>query len=255
MYPNELFFGVTLYEVMIVVGLLSAMLLYRRYSAWAGLSPRLHNLVIVSVTSAVVVGYLLGCLAQAFYNWMDGEPFSLTSSNTGSTFLGGMTGGLLLLLAVYFVGGRLFFPDREHIKKFPEMMDGLAVCVPVAHGFGRIGCLMAGCCYGKPSVHGFYFPALGGRYLPTQLYEALFLFALAAVIWLVVRRKRGFGPPMYFIGYGVWRFFLEYLRGDARGKTVVPFLTPSQLVSVVLVAVGVAILVIRAVRKRRKDGT
>ena len=41
--------------------------------------------------------------------------------------------------------------------------------------------------------------------------------------------------PIYMAVYGVWRFFIEYFRGDHRGETVVKFLTPSQLVAVILV--------------------
>ena len=47
--------------------------------------------------------------------------------------------------------------------------------------------------------------------------------------------------PLYMSVYGVWRFLIEYLRGDDRGATVVPFLTPSQLIAVVLI-VGAAVV-------------
>ena len=228
MVPNELFFGVTLYEVFLVLGLLAAMLLYRRYSVRAGLSPKLHNLVILSSVCAAVGGYLCGYLFQAFYNWMDGKPFVLDGSG-GSTFLGGFIGGFALLLAVYFGVGHFRFPEpgREHIVRFSAVMDGLAITVPLGHGFGRIGCLMAGCCHGLPSDHGVYFHNLGYRAIPTQLYEAIFLFALSAVLWFLVKRFPSAGLGVYLTAYGIWRFFIEFWRGDERGKTVVPFLTPS----------------------------
>ncbi len=254
MYPNELFFGVTLYEVFIVLGLLAAMLLYRRYSERAGLSAALHNLVIMSAVLAAVIGYLSGYLFQAFYDWMAGRPFAL-NEGTGSTFLGGFIGGLAVLLAVYFGAGRILFREsREHIRRFSDVMDGLAVCVPLGHGFGRIGCLMAGCCHGAASDHGIFFRNLGYRAVPTQLYEALFLFALSAALWFFVKRFPGRGAAVYFLSYGIWRFFIEFLRADDRGSTVVPFLTPSQLVSVLLVIAGAVILLIRAGKGRRAHG-
>ena len=249
MYPYELAFGITLYEVFIVVGVLAGMLLYRRFSAKVGLSSKLHNLVLCSAVAAVVGGYLLAYVAQGFYNWMDGQPFELNEA-TGSTFLGGMLGGLGFFCAVYFgLGAIRFKEDREHIRRFSDVMDGMAIAVTLGHGFGRIGCLMAGCCYGITSEHGIYFQNLGYRALPTQLYEAVFLFVLCAVLWKVAEKKPGIAPAVYFISYGVWRFCLEFLRGDYRGKTVVDFLSPSQFISVLLVLAGIVMLTVRSAKK------
>ena len=254
MYPYELFFGVTLYEVFIVLGIFAAMLLYRRFSARAGLSPKLHNLVILSATFSVVTGYLSGYLFQAVYDFLAGKPFVL-NAETGSTFLGGFIGGFAVLLAVYFGAGRILFREsREHLVRFSDVMDGLAVSVPLGHGFGRIGCLMAGCCHGLPSDHGIYFRNIGYKAIPTQLYEALFLFALSAFLWFLVKRAPGFGPAVYFVSYGIWRFGIEFFRGDDRGATVVPFLTPSQLVSALLVLAGAVLAVVRLMKKARAGG-
>ena len=249
MYPYELFFGITLYEVMIVVGYVAAIALFRRYSVKTGMSAKLYNLALVSVTAGAVGGYLSGCLFQAVYDWLGGGDFHPDVS-TGSTYLGGLIGALAIIAVVYFVGGKIVFRDsREHLARFDGVMDGYAAGIALGHGFGRIGCLMAGCCHGLPSEHGIYFPALGFRAIPTQLYEAIFLFLLAAFLWRLVTHSRGYGAPVYFIAYGVWRFFLEFWRGDDRGKTVVDFLTPSQLVSLILVAGGLVLLLV----KRRKN--
>ncbi|MBQ3707208.1 MAG: prolipoprotein diacylglyceryl transferase [Clostridia bacterium] len=255
MYPYELFFGITLYEVLIVVGYIAAIALFRRYSVKTGMSAKLYNLALVSVTAGAVGGYLSGYLFQALYDWLGGGGFHLNRS-TGSTYLGGLIGALAIIAVVYFVGGALVFRDsREHLEHFADVMDGYAAGIALGHGFGRIGCLMAGCCYGLPSEHGIYFPELGFRAIPTQLFEAVFLFLLAAFLWRLVTRTSGYGAPVYFIAYGVWRFFLEFWRGDDRGKTVVDFLTPSQLVSVLLVAVGLVLLFVKRRKERRHDET
>ena len=255
MYPYELFFGITLYEVMIVVGYLAAILCFRRYSEKIGMSAKLYNLALVSVTAAAIGGYLAGYLFQGIYDWLGGAPFRLSAA-TGSTFLGGLLGGLAILSLVYFVGGYLIFPDtREHVARFPDVMDGYAAGLALGHGFGRIGCLMAGCCHGLPSEHGIYFPELGYKAIPTQLYEAIFLFVLAAVLWRLVTRTRGIGPAVYFRAYGGFRFTLEFWRGDDRGKTVIDFLTPSQLVSVLLVIAGIILLLAHRRREGKRDKT
>ena len=114
---------------------------------------------------------------------------------------------------------------------------------------------MAGCCHGLPSEHGIRFPALGYKAIPTQLYEAVFLFVLAAVLWRLITRTRGIGPAVYFTAYGVFRFFLEFWRGDDRGKTVIDFLTPSQLISVLLVIAGIVLLLANRGREANRGKT
>jgi prolipoprotein diacylglyceryltransferase len=91
------------------------------------------------------------------------------------------------------------------------------------------------------------------RVVPVQLYEALFLLALSAfLLWRFFRGKR-YEMPTYMLTYGVWRFIAEYLRSDDRGQTIVDFLSPSQLVSVVLIVGGIALLVIELWIDRRKE--
>lgn len=253
MYPYELFFGLTLYEVLVAAGFLAAVLLFRRFSFRAGISAKLYNLALAAMTAAAVGGYLSGFLFQGVYDWLGGRPFSLTET-TGSTFLGGFLGGFVILMAVYFGAGRILFGRRgEHTARFSDVADGYFIALTAGHGFGRIGCLMAGCCHGIASEHGIYFPELGYRALPTQLYEALFLFALTAVLWAAVKRLPGIGGSVYCLGYGIWRFFIEFIRGDDRGKTLVDSLSPSQLVSLLLAAAGVVLLILYCRRRREGD--
>jgi phosphatidylglycerol---prolipoprotein diacylglyceryl transferase len=117
--------------------------------------------------------------------------------------------------------------------------DVLAPSVSLAHLFGRLGCFMVGCCYGKPLSGGVRFPpdsvAFGelvarGALLsdasctyglhPTQIYEAAGeLIIFAALLWLWRRRKvAGTVATAYAFGYGLLRFLVEIFRGDqARG--------------------------------------
>jgi phosphatidylglycerol:prolipoprotein diacylglycerol transferase len=75
------------------------------------------------------------------------------------------------------------------------------------------------------------------------------LFAFAAVLFaLFFRNKtvREKGVPLlavYLVGYGLWRFFIEYARADDRGQTIVSFLSPSQLVSLLMIVGGAVWLV------------
>ena len=99
--------------------------------------------------------------------------------------------------------------------------------VTVAHGFGRLGCPMAGCCYGRATDARYGIEMVGiGKRIPVQLFEAIFLFLLCG--WLVIRYCEGrqCGMPLYMMLYGTWRFFAEYLRDDYRGNSLISFRRP-----------------------------
>ena len=78
-----------------------------------------------------------------------------------------------------------------------------------------------------------------GYYVPTQLYEALFLFLLFTVLTLLLYKKDfEYSLPVYLASYGIWRFIIEFARADDRGAFI-GSLTPSQTLSLVLVALSV----------------
>ena len=79
-----------------------------------------------------------------------------------------------------------------------------------------------------------------GYFLPTQLYESIFLFVLFAVTSVLYFKKIDWTFVVYLVGYGIWRFFIEYLRIDDRG-VLIPGLTPSQWISLGLIAAGLVI--------------
>ncbi len=120
-------------------------------------------------------------------------------------------------------------------KKLPflKFLDGLCLVAPLWHAFGRLGCLAAGCCYGRPAPElswavtfrdprGLVAPALLGRPLhPAQLYEAAADLALAALLWVWARPRADSGrwapgvlAGAYIGGYCLIRFFLENFRAD-----------------------------------------
>ena len=84
-----------------------------------------------------------------------------------------------------------------------------------------------------------------GYYIPTQLYEALFLFALFAVLSVLYFKRSNILMQIYLIAYGVWRIIIEFFRDDHVGVLVKgSILTPSQWQSIVFILVGIALLVI-----------
>jgi phosphatidylglycerol:prolipoprotein diacylglycerol transferase len=130
------------------------------------------------------------------------------------------------------------------------ILDLLTPGLVIAHAFGRIGCLMAGCCYGKPTGSSFGIrldsslvePALRGIPLhPTQLYEAFGLGLLFLGLFFKSRKKSFEGQiaASYLLIYPFFRIFIEFFRGDTIRGFIVGSLSTSQFLSIFIVLAGV----------------
>lgn len=146
------------------------------------------------------------------------------------------------------------------IKKlvFLEYFDLAAPSIALAQGFGRIGCFLAGCCYGREthSWFGVVFPEgslapAGVRLVPTQLLSSAGDFLLAVILILFQKKSRHTGDvgAMYMLLYGIGRFVIELFRSDDRGA--IGALSTSQAISIVIV-LGAVLLFVRN-RKRAKE--
>jgi phosphatidylglycerol:prolipoprotein diacylglycerol transferase len=129
--------------------------------------------------------------------------------------------------------------------------DVLAPGLALGQVTGRLGCWFNGCCYGREdAAHGVIFPALADNvpHLPVMLYEAAFCLALSAFLFWFWSRKRFSGQVfgLYLLLYAVWRFGIEFLRGDAeRGTLISSALSPSQWISLAGAAFAVIFLFVR----------
>ncbi len=155
-------------------------------------------------------------------------------------------GGLVFYGGLIGAGLTAYFWLRRHRQPVWAIADCLAPGLALGQMFGRIGCFLNGCCYGRvDAAHGIVFPAIGDGqpHLPTQLYEAGFTLALALFLVWFKKRRHYAGQVFwaYVALYATGRFFLEFLRGDAeRGVLFSPFLSPGQWISLagLLLALG-----------------
>jgi phosphatidylglycerol:prolipoprotein diacylglycerol transferase len=257
MYPHSLFLGLTLYDICIAVGIIACFAAYRICADRFELRAKLQNFTLLTAFIAIIAGYGSAVLVQAIYNIKDVGRFEITSG-TGATFLGGLVGGALAFILVYFIVGHFVFPGGYNRSSFIKTADCAACSITVAHAFGRIGCLMAGCCYGNvtDAWYGIYMRSVGAKVVPVQLFEALFLFALFASLMILTFRFGRYVMPSYMIAYGIWRFFIEYARADERGDTLVSFLSPSQLVAILLIIGGILLFAIelKIHKEKREEG-
>ena len=239
----------TLYDLFLALGVLAALFLGDKLAQKRAFSVSLQKTLIVSTVAAVFLGYGSAVLFQAFYNFLDSGKFTL-NADTGATFYGGLIGGAAVFLVVWFWLGK-----KEARTRFTDIADIAAVCIPLAHGLGRIGCFFAGCCHGK-EVSGFFgvfMETAGAEVLPVQLYESAFLLLLFAVLLAAFQKGKSPLLAVYAVAYGVWRFFIEYARGDERGASPVGFLSPSQLTAVLLVVVGIVYFILFKIKKGGKS--
>jgi phosphatidylglycerol:prolipoprotein diacylglycerol transferase len=151
-------------------------------------------------------------------------------------------------------------------KKLPlwKFADILAPSVALGYVFGRIGCLMNGCCYGRlcdlpwairypnqsPIWKQHFLSGLVGEadrsapVQPTQIYESLInLVFYLGLVWLYRRKKfdgQVFGT--YLVGYALLRSFVEMFRGDYPQHYFGGWATPAHLVSIGILAAGAALL-------------
>ena len=262
MYNKKLFLDMDLYSLLMLVGVLACLIFIRILSDRRKMRATWQNLVLFNAVFAVLLGYGGAVLFQAFYNFMDTGVFEIVE-NTGATFYGGLIGGTAMFIIIYFVAGHFLFKDGYHKTHFRAVSDLAVPCITVAHGFGRLGCLMAGCCHGA-RTDAWYGVAMDipddgthelVKVIPVQLYEAIFLLALAVLTFMLFMKGKKYLMPAYMVSYGIWRFIAEYLRADDRGATVVDFLSPSQLISVLLISGGFVLLAIELYLDHKKAKT
>ena len=261
MYPYAVVFGLSLYEIFLVTGLVAALFLGDSMGMKRGLSVALQKTLIFATIIAMLGGFFGAVFFQALYNYGATGIFTINST-TGMTFYGGLIVGAGLFLAVWFGLGKVLCKSDEPKKKFGVVADIAACVIPMAHGFGRLGCFFAGCCHGAKTDawYGVRMHTRNGwqTVVPIQLFEALFLFALSAVLFFIffrnLKKEKQFPLlPIYCVVYGIWRFFIEYARADERGETIISFLSPSQLIAVVLFITGIAYFCVWYFKIFKKD--
>lgn len=240
------------YSLFIFLGLVIAILLFE----WFGhvIKVRRLDLSIIEIVAllSVAAGFAGGLLFQNLYDYLS-NPNSYVWSNK-MTFFGGLICALLLFATVYAVYLRKTV--KETLKVILPIVPG---CLASAHACGRLGCFLAGCCYGIPtdSWIGIKFPGMEQAVIPTNMMEAIFLFFLALVlVYLAFKKKTNLTIPIYLLSYGLWRFVIEFFRGDERGSFI-PGISPSQFWSILLFLSGLAVLIWMLIinRRNRNRGT
>jgi phosphatidylglycerol:prolipoprotein diacylglycerol transferase len=195
----------------------------------------------------------------SYYTEYPGELLSLARS--GGVFQGGLVFGVIFAL---------WYFRRRRIPTW-KVADLVGPALALGHGFGRIGCFMAGCCYGRDCAmplgvvfesqyaHDLTGLPLGKALYPVQLFESGLNFLNFLILYLILRRRTFDGQvfSFYIMNYSLIRFFTEYFRGDHQESSFLisgesPFLslTVPQLFCVLGLAAG---LLLHFWLKRKKS--
>jgi phosphatidylglycerol:prolipoprotein diacylglycerol transferase len=234
------------YGIFVAMGFLAGLWTAARRAKKAGVSPE----AVYDFGPWLIVGGIIGArILYVISYWSEefaAKPFPeiFMIQHGGLVFYGGLIGAILTGV------GYLIW------KKIPvwKMADIMAPSICVGYFFGRFGCLMNGCCYGRicnlpwaityPATEEPHSVPIGVPLHPTQIYDALLNAAFYVFLaWLFPRRKfdgQIFG--IYLIGYAVLRSFVEYFRGDYPVHYLGGIATPAQLVSVGILSAGVILL-------------
>ncbi len=236
MLPDKILGIFYMYGLMIAVGILACFGLLFWYGKKKKIEDRFIDFVFYIAIAAIALGFGSAALFQATYNYIE-NPSVGFNFDGGITFIGGLIGGAGTFLVLYFIF------RKRYKARLIDIISFVPCCILIAHAFGRVGCFFAGCCYGKPtdSFLGVQFPELSHKVHPTQLYEAIFLFALCAICFLLVYKKNfKHNMSLYLIAYGIFRFCIEFLRDDDRGQ-LIGNLSPSQFWSIAMVGLGIGV--------------
>ena len=245
MFPYPVLFGLGMYDILLCAGIVAAFLTFSVLADKHKIKIKVQRFAIICGALAVILGYGSAVLFQAFYNIKSRGEFVI-DGKTGATFYGGLVGGVLVFIVLFFGTGWIFFKDNRHAKDFFKIANSAIPGIVLGHSLGRFGCLFAGCCHGALTDAWYGIEMHGNlgfdKYVPIQLFEAIFLLVLFAFLITFSLLKKELILPFYLIIYGIWRFVIEYFRGDYRGDTFIEALTPSQLIACVLVVVGIGLI-------------
>ena len=230
------------YGFFIAVGFVTGILLAKKEAVRVGINPELILDISFYVLISAIAGSRLFYIVTMPETYMKRPLEILKIWNGGLVFYGGFI--LALATAIFFILKR-----RAPLWK---TADVFAPSIAIGQFFGRLGCLSAGCCYGKicdlPWAVTFRHPEslapTGIPLHPSQLYHAVGNFLIFVILLIMKNNKKFHGQLFwtYVVLDGGVRCFLEFFRGDFRGRIFLNYFSLSQVIGVLMLLLGIAML-------------
>ncbi len=250
MHPTLFELGpVTVYTYGVLLA--GAYLLGLKFAMVRGRQRGLDESLVMDLGIYIIISALIGAklmLLLVDFRHFTQNPAELVGLlRSGGVFYGGLI--LSVVVALWYL--------RRHRLPMWTTCDAFAPGIALGHVVGRLGCLMAGCCYGRPTdvpwavvFTNTEAAANVGTPLdvplhPTQLYEAGAELLILGLLLQTESRGRTF-PGRTFWGYillyGISRFIIEFYRGDDRGM-VLDLVSTSQFISLALIPLAIVMLI------------
>jgi len=178
------------------------------------------------------ISFLIGLATSNIGNWFiypKYQTFTLIEKikSSGYTFYFGLIGFLVSI----FILLKLFK------YRYSEYLNEIVPSITLFHAIGRTGCLLGGCCYGK--IWDITVFSLAIERFPVREIEILILISLTILFQIKIKKRRIY---FYLTVYPITRFFIEYMRGDDRGYLFIKFLSPSQIISLIIISIILSVL-------------
>lgn len=240
------------YGVLLAMGFLTGLWTAGRRAPLTGIAPEKISDAGLWLVVGAVLGARILFVATYWRESFSAQPLTeiFMVQRGGLVFYGGLLGGALACI---------LFCRRQKLALW-KVADVLAPSIALGYVFGRLGCLMNGCCFGRecPLPWAIHFPAdhtTGGDPVhPTQIYDSLLNLGLYLALAWLYRRKKFDGQVFaaYFMCYAVTRSIVEVFRGDYSEAHRHAGLTPGQLVSLGIFTAGLVMFFV--LRKRTARG-
>ena len=224
------------YGFFVALAFLMATVLVVRDAKRSGIDP---SGVLDCMIAILAAGLLGGRLLHVILNWSYYSHFP-------RDIIMMQEGGLAVQGGILF--GAIAGVITAKVKKLPVWgtTDLIIPYVALGQAIGRIGCLLNGCCYGRRVVEGIgiTFPGEDFSRFPTQVYSSVILMGIFVLLLVLRDRKKfdGFIFSLYLIIYSIFRFFMDFFRGDEL--TRLGDITLSQGISLGLFALGLVLYVL-----------
>jgi phosphatidylglycerol:prolipoprotein diacylglycerol transferase len=257
MHPIAFQFGsltIHWYGVMIALAFLAGLWTATRRARHENISSERIADIVIWLMVGAILGARIVYVATYWKDEFAGQPLSeiFMIQHGGLVYYGGLIGAT--------IAGVIYI----RWKKLPlwKTADVLAPSIALGNVFGRIGCLLNGCCYGRRACSlpwAIQFPADNPLHPPTtpvhptEIYDALDNFILYLLLAWLFRRKKFDGQifATYLIGYAIIRTIMEYFRGDYPPDQIHYGLTPGELISIPIFIAGLVLGIVLSTRARK----
>jgi phosphatidylglycerol:prolipoprotein diacylglycerol transferase len=256
MFPDLFSIGpltIHTYGVSVAVGFLAAFALTARLARSYFLNyQQVADMTFVGVVWGISGSRLLFVLIHPSHFWA--HPLEIFKIWEGGLVF---SGGLLA------VAGAFFVYSRRNRVPFRRIGDLWAPGIALGQAVGRIGCFMAGCCFGIPLdspwsvvfTHPRSLAPLNVSLHPTQLYSAFGGFLITCILYVLHKRKKFEGQVLiwFLILHSISRLLVERFRADHRGLIPGTEMSVTQLVALVLLFASVAALFMITPKRKPED--